>query len=49
VGKPRSLSAGPPSDWYLSRIAPIMMWAPVAGVKKAFPPAKFCPNPVPTA
>ena len=47
VGNPRSLSAGPPSDSYLSRIAPVMMWAPVAGVKKILPPAKFWPKPSP--
>ena len=49
VGKPRSLSAGPPSDWYLSRIAPVMIWAPVAGVKKILPPGKFWPKPSPAA
>ena len=40
-------SAGPPSDMYLSRIAPVMMWAPVAGVKKILPPGKFWPKPSP--
>ena len=39
VGKPRSLSAGPPSDSYFCRIAPAMMCAPVSGVKKILPPA----------
>src|SRR5689334_7430552 len=47
VGKPRSPSAGPPSDMYLSRIAPVMTWAPVAGVKKILPPGKFWPKPSP--
>ena len=41
VGQPRSPSAGPPSDSYFSRITPCMTCAPVAGVKKILPPAKF--------
>lgn len=49
VGKPRSLSAGPPSARYLSRMAPNMAFAPVAGEKKIAPPAKFWPKPAPTA
>ena len=47
VGKPRSLLAAPPSASYFSRMAPFMMWAPTAGVKKILPPAKFCPKPSP--
>ena len=47
VGKPRSLSAGPPSDSYFSRIAPETICAPVSGVKKILPEAKFCPKPSP--
>ena len=43
VGKPRSLSAGPPRDSYLSNIAPEMRWAPESGVKKILPSVNFWP------
>ena len=44
VGKPKSLSAGPPNDSYFSKIAPCMMRAPVAGVKKILPAGEVLPE-----
>src|SRR5579884_3066584 len=41
VGSPRSLPA-PPSDSYLARMSLSTALAPVAGLKKTFPPTNFC-------
>ena len=47
TGKPRSLPTGPPSDSYLARMSLSTAFAPVAGLKKTFPPAKFWAIPSP--
>ena len=47
TGKPRSLPTGPPSDSYLARMSLSTALAPVAGLKKTFPPAKFWAIPSP--
>src|SRR6202012_555328 len=44
IGKPRS-PPGPPSDSYLVRMSVSMALAPVAGLKKILPPAKFWASP----
>src|SRR5277367_67697 len=49
IGKPRSLPPGPPSASYFVRMSVSTALAPVAGLKKSLPPAKFCASPsVPT-